>query len=403
DFMRYFPLMTIALLTLVVSARGQDAKPAPKSSFAGPNEQGFLLPNGWRLTPAGKQVPLTDLPLNILVDAEGKHAIVATGGYNAHELTAIDLTTQKKAASQSTRHTWFGLAMENSSGKLWWSGGGSSVLHNYTWKDGKLAAGADFPAALKPGEPAPPDAPPTGFRTGMCVDQEAGVLYSLTILPKGDAKSFAWGDATTDKGLGGAITRMETRADNKTVSQKCGKRPYDVVLAKNGLLYVSDWADRRILVVDPKTLSTIARISVGEHPNQLALHPKDNRLFVACASSNAVYVIDTKAGTVQETIYTPLFPQSPEGSTPDALCIAPDGETLFVANADNNCVAVVDIEHPRKSAVKGFIPTGWYPTAVAVTPNGKQLLVGVGKGNQTAPNKPAKEQVAAELAKAPAE
>ena len=36
--------------------------------------------------------------------------------------------------------------------------------------------------------------------------------------------------------------------------------------------------------------------------------------------------------------------------------------------------------------MKGFIPTGWYPTAVAVTPDGKKLLVGVGKGNQTRPN-----------------
>ncbi|HEX5105049.1 MAG TPA: alkaline phosphatase family protein, partial [Pirellulaceae bacterium] len=292
------------------------------------------------------------------------------------------------------------------SGRLWWSGGGSSVVHNYGWKDGMLEVGDDFPPALKPGEAAPADAPPTGFRTGMCVNQETGTLYSLTILPKGDAKSFAWGDATTDKGLGGGITLYETRTEKpemKSLSQKCGKRPYDVVLAKNGLLYVSDWADRRVLVVDPKTLKTAGRISVGEHPNQLALHPKDSRLFVACASSNAVFVIDTATGTVQETIYTPLFPQSPEGSTPDALCIAPDGETLFVANADNNCIAVVDIEHPRKSAVKGFIPTGWYPTAVAVTPSGKQLLVGVGKGNQTSPNKPAKEKLDAELAKAPAE
>jgi YVTN family beta-propeller protein len=171
------------------------------------------------------------------------------------------------------------------------------------------------------------------------------------------------------------------------MSMPCGKRPYDVLKAKNGLLYVSDWADRCVLVVDAETLRTIGRIPVGEHPNQMVLHPKDERLFVACASSNAVHVIDTKLGTVQETIYTPLFPQSPEGSTPDALCIAPNGETLFVANADNNCVAVVDIEAPRKSAVKGFIPTGWYPTSVAITPNGKQLLVGVGKGNQTQSNK----------------
>src|SRR5262249_55733281 len=39
-----------------------------------------------------------------------------------------------------------------------------------------------------------------------------------------------------------------------------------------------------------------------------------------------------------------------------------------------------------RSQVVGFIPTGWYPTAVAVTPDGKNLLVGVGKGNQTKPN-----------------
>ena len=68
------------------------------------------------------------------------------------------------------------------------------------------------------------------------------------------------------------------------------------------------------------------------------------------------------------------------------LAVAPDGKTLFVANADNNNVAVIDIATPSRSQVKGFIPTGWYPTAVAVTPDGKQLLIGVGKGLQTKPN-----------------
>ena len=63
------------------------------------------------------------------------------------------------------------------------------------------------------------------------------------------------------------------------------------------------------------------------------------------------------------------------------MAVAPDGKTLYVANADNNCVAVIDIAEPNESQVKGFIPTGWYPTAVAVTPDGKNLLVGVGKGN----------------------
>ncbi|HKI19179.1 MAG TPA: alkaline phosphatase family protein, partial [Isosphaeraceae bacterium] len=120
--------------------------------------------------------------------------------------------------------------------------------------------------------------------------------------------------------------------------------------------------------------------------NQMAAHPQDDRLFVACASSDRVDVIDTRRGIVTEMIHTALFPRAPEGSTPAALAIAPDGKTLFVANADNNCVAVFDIAEPGRTQVKGFIPTGWYPTAVAVTPDGKNLLVGVGKGNQTKPN-----------------
>ena len=37
----------------------------------GPTAEGFLLPNGWTIRPAGRQVPLTDLPLNILPLADG--------------------------------------------------------------------------------------------------------------------------------------------------------------------------------------------------------------------------------------------------------------------------------------------------------------------------------------------
>src|SRR5262249_18015101 len=151
---------------------------------------------------------------------------------------------------------------------------------------------------------------------------------------------------------------------------KLGGRPYDVVPGRDGtLLYVSDWAGRAVLAVHPEELRVLARIPVGEHPNQLALHPKDDRLFVACASSNCGRVIATNAGVVPGTIFTALFPRPPEGSTPAALAVAPDGQTLYVANADNNCVAVIDIAAANRSQVKGFIPTGWYPTAVAVSPD----------------------------------
>lgn len=378
--------------TATRQSAGQGAQPA--AAPAGENE--VVLPNGWRLTPAGRHVLLTDLPLNIAVSPDGRYAFVATSGYNAHELTAVDLTKGSKAAVEKVAESWFGLAVDPKAAQFWWSGGGEGTVHRFTWGEGKFQT---QPSPIsKPVEQTNAKGARPGFRTGLWFDAASSALYSLTILPKGGNKSFAWGDATTDERAGGTITRVAAHKPGEPVTAPCGKRPYDVVKARNGLVYVSDWADRRVLVVDPETLRTIARIPVGEHPNQMVLHPGDGRLFVACASSNSVWVIDTAAGTTQETIFTALFPKAPEGSTPDALCLDDEGDTLYVANADNNCIAVVDVETPRRSQVKGFIPTGWYPTAVATTPDGRQLLVGVGKGNRTQSNKPDKPKLEEALA-----
>ena len=56
--------------------------PAPvKPQFAGPTPDGFLLPSGWKLTPAGTHVETSDLPLNIIPSKDGKRALVATCGF----------------------------------------------------------------------------------------------------------------------------------------------------------------------------------------------------------------------------------------------------------------------------------------------------------------------------------
>jgi YVTN family beta-propeller protein len=335
---------------------GQDNPTRP-----GPTDQGFLLPNGWTVSPAGKQVPLTDMPLNILPLADSRRALVATNGYNRHELSLVDLQEGRVLHSQSAVQSWFGLTLSPAQDKVWWSAGGADGLHTFDLKADKL---------IRTGEPEKSKREADGqrhFRSGLALDSQRGLLYSLDI-------------------NSGTIAAIPL-AGGAPRSAPCGGRPYDVALARGGRqLYVSDWAGRMLLVLDPESLRVVAKIGVGEHPNQIAVHPKDDRLFVACASSNCVALVDTRRGIVTETIMTSLFPRAPEGSTPDALAVAPDGRTLYVANADNNCVAVIDISRANASQVKGFIPTGWYPTAVAVTPDNRSLLVGVGKGNQTRAN-----------------
>lgn len=389
QFLRPFAVICALVTIGIAAAQEKPTKNAP--GFPGPTDQGFVLPNGWRLTPAGQQIILTDLPFNIRTTPDGKYALVATNGYNAHELTAIELATGKKISVETAPQSWFGLAADKEVSRLWWSGGGDAVIRSFAFTGGKLEPQNTYPIADK--STKSDDTLKTGFRTGVYFDVETQTLFSLTSIPKGGSKSLAYGYPSTDNNAGGSISRIAIGKQGADFSFRCGQRPYDVVKAKNGLLYVSDWADRAVLAVDPDTLRTLNRIPVGDHPNQIVLHPKDSRLFVACASSNAVYVIDTTRGTVQETIYTALFPQSPEGSTPDALAIDSDGEYLYVANADNNCVAVIDVEEPRKSLIKGFIPTGWYPTALAVTPDDKKLLIGVGKGNLSQSNKVSQEKL----------
>jgi YVTN family beta-propeller protein len=363
-------IAVVAALLLAALPLTADDKP----TYAGPNDKGFLLPNGWTLKPAGKHVVLTDLPLNVIPLGDNRHALAATSGFNKHELSLIDLTELKVVSSETVRQSWYGLALSPQEDRVWWAGGGANTVHAFDLKDDKLSRTSKAevdPSKLSKDELAKYKeevAKQKAFKSGLCLDPKTDRLYSLDI------------DA-------GTLTVLDPKTADAGKTIPCGVRPYDVVLGRGGhQLYVSDWSDRTVLAVDPQEMRVVAKIPVAEHPNQLAVHPKDDRLFVACASSNCVCVIDTKRGIVTETIYTALFPKAPEGSTPDALAIAPDGKTLYVANADNNCVAVIDVEKPNESAVKAFIPTGWYPTAVAVTPDGKNVLVGVGKGLQSQAN-----------------
>lgn len=360
---------TLALtLAIPLALLGQDD---PK--FPGPTDKGFLLPNGWTISPVGQQVPLTDLPLNILPLADNRHALVATSGFNAHQLSVVDLKQAKTVGSELALQSWYGLAKEPAGDRVWWSGGGADRLHTFQLK-GSMLTRIGEPDVKSAARTKGQGQPKSGrhFRSGLALAHDGKTLYSLDI-EAGTIAAYAPGE------------------DAPRAVAPVGIRPYDLAMVRDGSrLYVSDWAGAAILAVDPTDLRQLAKIPVGIHPNQIALHPKDDRLFVACASSNSVSVIDLKRGIVTETIVTSLFPAAPEGSTPDALAVAPDGETLYVANADNNCVAVVDIEAPGRSQVKGYIPTGWYPTSVAVTPDGKSLLIGIGKGNQTKPNPVAK-------------
>jgi YVTN family beta-propeller protein len=189
--------------------------------------------------------------------------------------------------------------------------------------------------------------------------------------------------------LSGKLYTLDGKT-GKTVSKLAlGNHPFIGKLSRdNKWLYVSLLGEAAVVKVDvsnPAAPAISARIEVEAHPNDLVI-TADDRLFVSCGNTNHVIAIDLKTNQKMEAVSTAPTPKAPIGSTPNAVALSANGKEIFVANADNNSVAVIDISQRGQSRVSGFIPTGWYPTAVTTTPDGKRVLVASGKGVGTGPN-----------------
>ena len=162
--------------------------------------------------------------------------------------------------------------------------------------------------------------------------------------------------------------------------------PYGVVLAADGRFFVSAWCGSTISefrVLPDGTLAYLGRIEVGRHPSALAL--KGTSLYIALAGSDRVAIVDTKLRRVKRYLHDAAPGAPPEGSTPNAVALSPDGKRLLVAEADNNAVAVFNVATGK---LLGRIPTDWYPTAVAEVGNEVLVLSGKGHGTHANPDGP---------------
>lgn len=339
------------------------------ASMTTPN--GHILFNGWGLSPVGDQLRVGDMPLKLIASPDGKQLITVSQGFSGVHLTTVDVATRAVIQTADLDRTWNGLAFSPDGKTLYVGGGNGAKLTAFSYSDGHVTKANEVKA------------PESSFISGVAVNPTSGNVYVLNeafnqvyVLQPGTLKVLAFVNT--------------------------GSNPHSCVFGADGRhLYISNWGGESVTVIDTATNSHIRDVRVGVRPNDMALAP-DGRLFVACAGDNTIHVIQTRgreeAGdattrankpseVVREILNTSIEPTVLEGSTPDGVAVTPDGKTLYVANADNNNVMVADISDPKATAIRGFIPTGWYPTAVATVAD--QLFVAVGKGLQSRPNFPA--------------
>ena len=179
--------------------------------------------------------------------------------------------------------------------------------------------------------------------------------------------------------------------------------PYAVVAARDGRrAWCSLWNGSQVAELDLTDGKVVRWIKLkepedptapGSHPTAMLLSRDEKLLYVALSNADAVAVVSTESNKLVALLSTKIKGQEFAGTYPGALAASADGKRLFVADASSNAVAAFDTSTEPKLVGDeaaallplGFIPTDWYPSALAV--HGDDLLIATAKGEGTGPNK----------------
>ncbi|CCH00256.1 40-residue YVTN family beta-propeller repeat protein [Fibrella aestuarina BUZ 2] len=314
------------------------------------------LPNGWSLTPPGRSLNLDDLPLTIALSRSRTLMAITNNGQSTQRITLINPATEQVLDTTTVAKAYVGLAFSDDEQRLYASGGNDNKILVYALDNRKLRALDPIPL----GKPWPVKISPVG----LCLDDARNRLYVVT---KEDS----------------ALYVVDTKARRVLHRLSLGAAGYTCTLSPDkNELYASVWGGSRVAVINVNTgdaaPTQVATIPTNKNPNDLLLTRDGKYLFVANGNDNTVGLIDVANRRVVETLTASLFPDAPVGTTPNGLALSDDEQTLYIANADNNCLAVFDVTTKGQSRSTGYIPTGWYPTAVKVV--GNRLFVTNGKG-----------------------
>ncbi len=401
----------VLVVLWVATAQSQN----PKKQIVLPSSKILLEPV------PGMPRPINSFPATLALHPSGRYVAILNNGYGTEEsrfqqsIAVLNLDTNQLQDFPDPRfvvdahQTYFlGLAFSSDGSRLYVSvasftdpaGATAGDLGNgiaiYTFNDGMISPHSFLKIPLQP--------VPQGMQNNP----------GLSTLPLGKAIPYPAGLAVIRSSKGDNILVADDLSDNallldanngavlRTFDLTTGQHiptsyPYAVVATRDGLrAYCSLWNDSSIAELNLKTGQVVKRIPLlrpasptasGSHPTALLLSADERRLYVALANADKIALLDTASGSLNGMLSTLLPGQEYSGSYPTALVESSDGKKLFVANSGSDAVAVFDTtpnDSPVPRPALGFIPTEWYPTALAV--HGDDLVIASGKGTSSTAN-----------------
>ena len=422
----------VALSTLIIYVAARAADQTRKVNL--PTSKTLTLPV------PGYIGRTNSFPANIALSPDGRYAALLNQGYGTQESGArqsigiLDLANNEVhdfpddrllADTKSARQSYFiGLAF-SSDGKHVYASMGSITdptgekptstgngIAVYRFDDGRVA-----PERFIKIPPQP-----------MAVGKE--VAFGLRTTPAGTAPPYPAGFAVLPSAKGDRLLIANNLSDNVVMLDVASGQilksfdlrrkkfdhgefvpteyPYTVIANKAGTkAWVSLWNASAIVELDLETgdVSRSTRIGLwrekeydpiapGSHPSAMLLSPNEETLYVALANADYVGAIDLRiADRAWKVYHTNL---KDPGSVLQAIALSPDGKYLYAASGSLDAIAVFKVKDlpklhgggeyiaPIDEEPLGFIPTEWYPSALAMA--GDDLLIATAKGQGSGPN-----------------
>lgn len=445
--MRLLPLIVLILAAACATKKERRAEKVWMSTapagdrYTKINRTGeTILPNGRIITPTGKQITVAPHPFGLTLSPDGKTIITANSGVGPFSISIItDYNTASPIIKQIPETlnpekglleaTFMGLAISPDNEKVFVAGGQQNRIYVFDLKTNKKLGeincnksfdGTDYSDGYIGDMVLSKDGSKLyavdqiGFRM-MVIDTKTNQVihnvktgrYPFGIALSPDEKTvyvanvgmfeYSYIKSLDKKRLNETASKFPTSAYGSK-EMKEGVKSDSIEFAglgdPNAPESFSVWGIDVSNEIPAVTSKVKTGVLVGEEidgisavggssPNSMVATARF--VYVSNGNNDNISVIDAKQNKVVESIELKLDERlgSLKGVIPFGLTISPDQKRLYVAEAGINAVGVIDLDTKK---VLGHIPTGWFPSKLKVTPDGKQLIVSNAKGFGSGPN-----------------
>ena len=418
--MARFPFRLLSVLLCAV--------PAALLAQTSPNDRPpVMLPTTKMLSvPSPGRIGSTNsFPATMVVSPDGGYAALLNDGYGTQEMLAhqsiaiLDLKTNQivdfpdsRLGDEAHQSYFLGLAFSSDGKNLYASvgsltdpvgakaGNTGNGIAVYSFANGKVTPQRFIPIAPQPlatgksiavGLKAPPHTA-IPYPAGLAVLADQGRDKLLV------ANNLSDNVVLLDPASGKVLQSFDLSTNELVPSSF----PYTVVATRDGRrAWCSLWNTSQVAELDLASGKVTRWIKLkqpedplapGSHPTAMLLSPDEQTLYVALSNIDAVAAVSTVSGQAAHFFATTAPAQKYAGSYPTALAQSSDGKHLFAADSSLDAVAVFDTsqsatiaQSETPQAALGFIPTDWYPSALAV--HGDDVFIASAKGEGSRSNK----------------